>query len=123
VTDSPLGELHPQWYGDRFEPHCLSRFFDDDDWFGRYLSPTQMQEVMDSTSYEEFFLALEDGPHDIIPGGIRGDFTTFTAPNGEFSFRVPLFQWKIEWLTVITRSYFLSTPFAARPSLVAVADA
>lgn len=81
VTDSPLGELHPQWYGDRFEPHCLSRFFDDDDWFGRYLSPTQMQEVMDSTSYEEFFLALEDGPHDIIPGGIRGDFTTFTAPN------------------------------------------
>ncbi|KAK2807781.1 hypothetical protein FQN50_005323 [Emmonsiellopsis sp. PD_5] len=80
VTDSPFKNLTPQWYGSKYEPHCLTRFFDED-WFGHYMNPAALEKVMAATTYEDFFLALEMGPHDIIPTGIRGDFTSFTAPN------------------------------------------
>ncbi|KAK2783853.1 hypothetical protein FQN53_008915 [Emmonsiellopsis sp. PD_33] len=80
VTDSPFKNLRPQWYGSKYDPHCLTRFFDED-WFGHYMNPAALEKVMAATTYEDFFLALEMGPHDIIPTGIRGDFTSFTAPN------------------------------------------
>jgi hypothetical protein len=38
---------------------------------------------MASTDYETFFLATENGPHNTIPNGIRGDFYSFTAPYGK----------------------------------------
>lgn len=83
VTDTPFKNLKPKWYGELYDPHCLTRWFvDKDDWFARYLGPSALQLVMNSSSYDEFFRALENGPHDIIPGGIRGDFSSFTAPNG-----------------------------------------
>jgi hypothetical protein len=48
------------------------------------MNPEALEGIMNKTSYADFFLAVEMGPHDIIPMGIRGDFTDFTAPNGMF---------------------------------------
>lgn len=123
VTDSPLMNLNPQWYGVNFDPHCLSRWFDEDDWFGRYLSPTVLEEVMSSESYEEFFLALERGPHDIIPGGIRGDFTSFTAPNGKSASCLKDTKLLALQVTNGRRSYLLLASLAAGSCVVALADA
>lgn len=81
VTDSPFKNLNPQWYGEKYDPHCLTRFFEED-WFAHYLNPEALEETMSTMNYADFFLALEMGQHDIIPLGIRGDFTSFTAPNG-----------------------------------------
>lgn len=81
VTDSPLKNLRPQWYGSRYDPHCLTRWFDEE-WFGKYMNPAALEKLMASESYEQFFLALEMGPHDLIPMGVRGDMVAFTAPNG-----------------------------------------
>ncbi|OHW95205.1 tyrosinase central domain containing protein [Colletotrichum incanum] len=80
VTDLPFKDLTPQWYGTTYDPHCLARSFNED-WYAHYMNPEALEKVMAATSYEDFFLALEMGPHDIIPLGIRGDFTSFTAPN------------------------------------------
>ncbi|GKT43545.1 tyrosinase ustQ [Colletotrichum spaethianum] len=80
VTDLPFKNLRPQWYGSMYDPHCLARSFNED-WYAHYMNPEALEKVMAATSYEEFFLALEMGPHDIIPLGIRGDFSSFTAPN------------------------------------------
>ncbi|GKT58439.1 tyrosinase-like protein [Colletotrichum tofieldiae] len=80
VTDLPFKNLRPQWYGSTYDPHCLARSFNED-WSAHYMNPEALEKVMAATSYEYFFLALEMGPHDIIPLGIGGDFTSFTAPN------------------------------------------
>ncbi len=82
MTDTPLKNLRPKWFGEKYEPHCLSRLFNED-WYGHYLNPEALAESMSKTTYTEFFLALEMRQHDIIPMGIRGDFTSFTAPNGK----------------------------------------
>jgi tyrosinase len=81
VTDLPFKNLKPHWHGDEYDPHCLTRLFEED-WFGHYMNPEAMEDIMKSETYADFFLAVEMGPHDIIPMGIRGDFTSFTAPNG-----------------------------------------
>ncbi|KFA76950.1 hypothetical protein S40288_05207 [Stachybotrys chartarum IBT 40288] len=80
VTDTPFKKLEPQWYGSEYSPHCLTRWFYDD-WVEHFLNPESIEEILASDTYSKFFIALEMGPHDIIPGDLRGDFTTFTAPN------------------------------------------
>ncbi|TPX13319.1 uncharacterized protein E0L32_006292 [Thyridium curvatum] len=78
VTDGPFADLHPLFYGSTLRPHCLSRGFTD--FHGRNASPAVVQEVLGSADYETFFLAVENGPHNVAPNGIRGDFYSFTAP-------------------------------------------
>jgi tyrosinase len=39
-------------------------------------------DVLNQEDFPEFVEALENGPHDVIPFGVGGDFMTFTAPNG-----------------------------------------
>lgn len=85
VTDLPFKGLKPQWRGSEYEPHCLTRSFNDDGWVGHFVNPESLAEVLSEETYKEFFLALELRAHDIIPTGVRGDFMAFTAPNGEFS--------------------------------------
>jgi tyrosinase len=84
VTDLPFKNMTPQWLGEKYDPHCLTRWFSDD-WLAHYLNPESLETIMAATTYSEFFLALEMRAHDIIPMGIRGDFTSFTAPNGTSS--------------------------------------
>jgi tyrosinase len=44
-----------------------------------------VQDILSIPDYEAFFLAVENGPHNIAPLGIKGDFDSFTAPYGNFS--------------------------------------
>lgn len=68
-----------------------------------------------------FTLALEEGPHLSIPRTINGDFSTITAPAGEYD----PFYFRLEPCsdTVILRrrSPFLFTSRAVRQTLVALA--
>lgn len=98
MTDSPFKNLKPQWMGSEYAPHCLTRSFNDDGWMGHYISPESLTEIMGSSTYEEFYLALELKAHDIIPTGVRGDFMAFTAPNGQSRSS----NWGLEWCSVLT---------------------
>ena len=84
VDSTPFKNINPKWWEDRYEPHCLIRNFEED-WFGHYVNPEAIAKVMNTTTYADFFLKLEMGPHDIAPMGIRGDMSLFTAPNGELA--------------------------------------
>ncbi|KAK0388453.1 hypothetical protein NLU13_4697 [Sarocladium strictum] len=81
VTNSPFKNMKPQWRGPVYEPHCLTRSFNEDDWIGHFLNPESLAEILSKPTYKEFFLALELRAHDIIPTGVQGDFMAFTAPN------------------------------------------
>lgn len=81
VTSTPFKNLQPSWSASEYAPHCLTRWFDDE-WLGHYISPDSLAEIIREETYEKFFMALEMKAHDIIPTGIRGDFSAFTAPNG-----------------------------------------
>jgi hypothetical protein len=56
---------------------------DDRIFHGINLSPVALREILQSTTYADFFIAVEEGPHSAIPNGIGGDFLFATAPNGE----------------------------------------
>ena len=121
VTSMPFKGLKPQWAGTKYDPHCLTRSFNDDDWVGHFLSPTSLAEVMAKDNYKDFFLALEMRAHDIIPTGVRGDFTAFTAPNGRLHL---ISRWKHHaQADPFTRSHILPPPRATGPHLVAMANA
>lgn len=70
--------------------HCLSRGFHAGDTLGGLpgaeVRPEAIEEVLRQPDYGSFFLALEHGPHNEIPNGIRGDFIKFTAPNDPLFF-------------------------------------
>ncbi|KAI0432184.1 hypothetical protein F5Y09DRAFT_329878 [Xylaria sp. FL1042] len=78
VLDGPFSDLRPLYYGGRENPHCFSRGFSD--FHGRNASPAMIQQIMASDDYTTFYLAVENGPHNVAPLGIKGDFDSFTAP-------------------------------------------
>lgn len=84
VTEGPFADLQPLFYGPHVRPHCLSRGFTD--FPGRNASPAVVQTILEEKDYESFFLGVENGPHNVAPNGIRGDFYSFTAPYGKHSF-------------------------------------
>lgn len=89
VVDGPFAGHINLFYGPKDRPHCLSRGFTDGNGHkgfidGQPLHPDRIQEILDKQDYRSFMFALEKGPHDTIPNGIRGDFFSFTAPYGEF---------------------------------------
>ncbi|KAK1979541.1 hypothetical protein LZ30DRAFT_751360 [Colletotrichum cereale] len=79
VTDGPFADLQPLYFGQHSQPHCLSRGFTD--FPGRNVSPEVVQKSLGEKDYETFFLAIENGPHNMAPNGIQGEFYSFTAPN------------------------------------------
>ncbi|KAK1570066.1 uncharacterized protein LY79DRAFT_642954 [Colletotrichum navitas] len=79
VTDGPFADWRPLYYGSNSQPHCLSRGITD--FAGTSVSLKVVQDILRERDYETFFLALERGPHDMAPNGIRGEFFNFTAPN------------------------------------------
>ncbi|PYI34945.1 Di-copper centre-containing protein [Aspergillus indologenus CBS 114.80] len=85
VVDGPFAGHINMFYGPRDRPHCLSRGFTDGEGHyghipGEEVHPDRIQEILNQDDYTSFFFALEKGPHDTIPNGIRGDFFSFTAP-------------------------------------------
>ncbi|KAK2041382.1 Di-copper centre-containing protein [Colletotrichum somersetense] len=79
VTDGPFADLQPLYYGPDIKPHCLSRGFTD--FPGRNASPEIVQNSLGEKDYETFLVAVETGPHNMAPNGLRGEFYHFTAPN------------------------------------------
>jgi len=56
---------------------------------GEPFSPLALQHILAQTTFDQFNVALEHGPHDHIPNNIGGDFTTVESPNGKL-FYFPL---------------------------------
>ena len=89
VVDGPFANLHGLFYGsDDNRPHCLSRAFrtgkDLANTTSSKINPDAVEKIMKMNNYEDFNLKLEEGPHNAIPRGIRGDFIRFSAPYGMF---------------------------------------
>ncbi|PWY74371.1 Di-copper centre-containing protein [Aspergillus heteromorphus CBS 117.55] len=85
VTDGPFAGHINMFYGPKDHPHCLSRGFTDGEGHygtipGESVHPERIEDILSQEDYESFFFALEKGPHDTIPNGVRGDFFSFTAP-------------------------------------------
>lgn len=92
VETGPFAGLQALYYDvdqkTSYRPHCLSRGFgngtDSEAGFDGYgVRPEAIEQVLSISEYEDFFLAVENGPHNVIPNGIRGDFYEFTAPYGK----------------------------------------
>jgi tyrosinase len=87
VTDGPFAWLQLPFYDGDDHVHCLSRGFKFDqkiihgDIPGKGVRPSAVERILSLPDFESFFLALENGPHNVIPTGMQGDFMGFTAPN------------------------------------------
>lgn len=87
VTDGPFARLIALIWGAEHKPHCLSRGFASPEIVKRYglkVKPEALKKLLEEPNFESFNLGLETGPHDAIPGTVRGDFLMFTAPYGTF---------------------------------------
>jgi tyrosinase len=68
-------------------PHCLARGFvngSELEDLSKEISPAALKTLFQIPDYNSFNLALENGPHNVIPHIIRGDFSVFTAPSGMY---------------------------------------
>lgn len=87
MSDGPFAGLRLRYLSDDVLSHCLSRDFRSDNgsshFSGYNFRPEAMSEVFRQRDFNSFLMTLENGPHDAIPLGVRGDFFFFTAPNGE----------------------------------------
>ena len=82
-----------------FLPHCLCRGFasatDDKkivEKLQALVSKDFVEETLQAPDYGSFFKKFEQGAHNAIPQFIKGDWITFTAPNGKcvpFLFQTP----------------------------------
>jgi tyrosinase len=100
VTEGPFADTTRAWKGDAkyghgvtYEPHCLSRDFatstrsaEDIEWLHSLITPAYLNGNLTRPIYELFFESFENGAHNAIPQLLRGDWLTFTAPNGKRSY-------------------------------------
>lgn len=92
VTDGPFADLQLPFYDGDDHVHCLSRGFVFNEKIlhgrtpGEGVRPSAIEKILSLPDFESFFLALENGPHNDIPTGIQGDFSSFTAPNDPIFF-------------------------------------
>jgi len=88
VVDGPFKDVEARFYDVKFQPHCLSRGFTDDQGNrridGTAISPESISNVLALDRYEYFVSKMESVVHDAIPFGIGGDFQTFAAPYDPF---------------------------------------
>jgi tyrosinase len=89
VMDGPFADYTVYYSNNTVNPHCLSRGFacmeESGHFDGIFLSPQATQRSHNKTTYFEFLLALEMGPHNSIPNGVCGDFFSFDAPAGKLT--------------------------------------
>ncbi|KAI1146253.1 putative tyrosinase [Nemania diffusa] len=91
VQNGPFAGLQVQYYNEDSRPHCLSRGFlvaeEYLEHFGAHrLNSSAIAGALDIPDYFRFLSMLEDGPHSAIPILVRGDFSSFTAPNDPIFF-------------------------------------
>jgi tyrosinase len=72
--------------GSTLSPHCLTRDIGSGeplDELMQNIRPDALKTLMHEDDYYRFLIHLEARPHISIPKAIMGDFSLFTAPNGE----------------------------------------
>lgn len=91
VTDGPFTSLQLSFADPDARNHCLSRGFQDSNFHNfssHNLRPQVIEQILQTSKYDLFVKAVEEGPHDIIPNMVRGDFWLLTAPNGTSSLAI-----------------------------------
>jgi tyrosinase len=95
VVDGPFSNTTRAWsalsqghsHDVVYSPHCLSRGFVSNPELSHKLHklilPEHIQETLSQPDYNSFFKMFEQGAHNAIPQFLRGDWLTFTAPNGQ----------------------------------------
>ncbi|KAK0638575.1 monooxygenase [Cercophora newfieldiana] len=91
VVDGPFRNLRPTYWGLEVDPHYLSRDFAPAipeahlaEMLGFAYTPTVMEGVNAKPNYQEFWTALEGGPHNVVHAGIGGslgDMGPISSPN------------------------------------------
>lgn len=87
VKDGPFVDLLVHWWTKKGEPHCLSRGFNDIKpmkEIGQSFKPEAIENLLNQPDYQNFFLAMEHGPHNAIQIAIGGDICFNSAPYGQF---------------------------------------
>lgn len=108
VTSGPFSGIQRPWLVKPvdgantvvYEPHCISRsFLNHDDSITdlerkrvfkihHRVNSEYMETVLVQPDFEAFFRAFENGPHNAIPLFIRGEWNTFSSPNGKRSLNI-----------------------------------
>jgi tyrosinase len=96
VLDGPFSNSTRAWsalseghsHDVTYWPHCLSRGFtartaSESETLHYLISPEFVRKTLDQPDYYSFFAEFEGGAHNAIPQFIKGDWLTFTAPNGQ----------------------------------------
>ncbi|KAF7856954.1 hypothetical protein EAF04_009714 [Stromatinia cepivora] len=89
VDSGPFADLVVQYEDGYTLPHCLTRAFAEEGFHGYSSSDVQnttLEAILNIVDYEDFYEAVESGPHDTIPNMVRGDFWILTAPNDPIFF-------------------------------------
>ena len=95
VVDGPFRNLRPAYLTGQYEPHCLTREFNNGtEAVGRMLGENYMPEVIaqihELSRYDEFRIKLESTPHGAIHSAVGGDMSPATSPNGRLGFAAML---------------------------------
>jgi tyrosinase len=88
LDDGPFKDLYPVYAGGDYDPHCLSRGWNNgSEQVGDMLSSSYTKEVVNKVQeikgYDEYRKTLEGGPHGAIHSALGGDMTPNTSPNGK----------------------------------------
>ncbi|PQE17834.1 di-copper centre protein [Rutstroemia sp. NJR-2017a WRK4] len=83
VTDGPFAGLEAMFYGEEYQPHCLSRGFSTGDSLEELIAlirPDVLDDIMEEEDFKNFSERLEHNAHGFVSGSIRGDFSKYTGP-------------------------------------------
>ncbi|KAH7184575.1 uncharacterized protein B0J16DRAFT_397919 [Fusarium flagelliforme] len=91
VDDGPFKDFYPAYLGGDYDPHCLSRNWNDGrENVGNMLSENYNKEAVDKVqnidNYNDYRYDLEGGPHGAIHASIGGDMGPSTSPNDPIFF-------------------------------------
>jgi tyrosinase len=88
LVDGPLAGLRPSYTMNGYDEHCLARNWNNGTAFpGDMFASHYTKDVVDSiaalTTYDDFRIQLESGPHGAIHSAVGGDMSPATSPNGK----------------------------------------
>ncbi|KAI9055050.1 hypothetical protein LZ554_000016 [Drepanopeziza brunnea f. sp. 'monogermtubi'] len=91
VADGPFRDLRPSYITDQYNPHCLSRAWNNGTelpgrMLGEFYSPEIMAAVQAIPDYATYRYQLEGTPHGAVHSAIGGDMVPSTSPNDPIFF-------------------------------------
>jgi tyrosinase len=92
VLDSPLGDFKPSYREFGYEPHCVTRKFEE--MHSKHYTPEIVRGIVkEARTYDEFRERLEDGPHRHLHKGIGGEMKGISSTNGRRLFSQTFPPW------------------------------